>query len=83
MTGSGRAPGPIRREAGQPGNGGATVDADFKPAAVIAAAGWQQRLTVPWPGTSFDSWGELTAILMLVLLSVFMFRYSIKTSHGK
>jgi putative OPT family oligopeptide transporter len=52
-------------------------------AAVIAAAGWQPRLTVAWPGTSFDSWGELAAIAMLVLLSVFMYRYSLKRSHGK
>ena len=50
-------------------------------AAVFAATGLQARLTVPWPGTSFDSWGELLAIVMLVLLSVFMYRYSTKASH--
>ena len=48
-------------------------------AAVIAAAGWQERLTVPWPGTSFDSWGEIAAIVMIALLSIFMYRYSTKS----
>jgi len=52
-------------------------------AAVIAAAGLQARLTVPWPGASLDSWGELLAIVMLALLSVFMVRYSMKAGHGK
>jgi putative OPT family oligopeptide transporter len=45
-------------------------------AAVIAAAGLQARLTVRWPGTSLDSWGEILAIVMVALLSVFMYRYS-------
>ena len=52
-------------------------------AAVIAAAGLQARLTVPWPGTSLDSWGEILAIVMVVLLSVFMYRYSTRSSHAK
>ncbi len=52
-------------------------------AAVIAAAGWQQHVTVPWPGATFDSWGELAAIVMVVFLSVFMYWYSMKPSHEK
>ncbi len=52
-------------------------------AAVLAAVGWQASLTVRWPGTALDSWGELLAILMLVFLSAFMYRYSTRTSrHG-
>ena len=52
-------------------------------AAVIAAAGWQARLTVPWPGKSFDSWGEILAIVMVALLSVFMYRYSMRSRRGE
>jgi putative OPT family oligopeptide transporter len=52
-------------------------------AAVIAAAGWQARLTVPWPGTSLDSWGEILAIVMVALLSVFMYRYSMRSRRGE
>ncbi len=52
-------------------------------AAVIAAAGLQSRVTVPWPGTSLDSWGEILAIVMVVLLSVFMYRYATKTARAK
>jgi uncharacterized oligopeptide transporter (OPT) family protein len=52
-------------------------------AAVIAAAGLQPRVTVPWPGTSLDSYGEILAIVMVVLLSVFMYRYATKTAREK
>jgi uncharacterized oligopeptide transporter (OPT) family protein len=52
-------------------------------AAVIAAAGLQSRVTVPWPGTSLDSYGEILAIVMVVLLSVFMYRYATKTAREK
>ena len=41
----------------------------------------QERLTVPWPGTGFDSRGEFEAILMLVLFSVFIFPYAAKAGH--
>lgn len=50
-------------------------------AAVIAAAGLQARLTVPWPGASLDSWGEILAIVMVALLATFMYRYSTKTGR--
>ena len=51
-------------------------------AAVIAATGLQPRVTVPWPGTSLDSWGEILAIVMVALLSVFMYRYATRSSHS-
>ena len=52
-------------------------------AAVIAATGLQERIPAVWRGGLMDSWGEITAIVMVVLLSVFMFRYSTRTGHAK
>jgi uncharacterized oligopeptide transporter (OPT) family protein len=51
-------------------------------AAVIAATGLQARVTVPWPGTSLDSWGEILAIVMVAGLAVFMYRYATRSSHS-
>jgi putative OPT family oligopeptide transporter len=45
-------------------------------AAVFAAAGWDRFLRVRYPGESFDSAGEIVAIAMLLLLSIFMYQYS-------
>jgi len=41
----------------------------------------QERITVPCPRTGFDSRDEFAAILMLVLISVFIFRYATKAGH--
>jgi hypothetical protein len=50
-------------------------------AAVLAAVGWQASLTVRWPGTSIDSWGEILAIVMVALLALFMYLYSTRAGR--
>ncbi len=45
-------------------------------AAVFAAAKWDRFLAVRYPGDSFQSAGEIVAIAMLVILSVFMYQYA-------
>jgi len=50
-------------------------------AAVLAAVGWQASLTVRWPGTSLDSWGEILAIVMVALLAAFMYLYSTRSGR--
>lgn len=52
-------------------------------AAVIAAVGWDSLLAVSYPGGSFDSAGEIVAIAMLVLLSLFMFQYAKRGGESK
>jgi len=46
-------------------------------AAVVAAVGWEQFLRVSYS----ESAGEIVAIVMLVLLSVFMYQYSKRVGH--
>lgn len=46
-------------------------------AAVVAAVGWEQFLKVSYS----ESAGEIVAIVMLVLLSVFMYQYSKRVGH--
>jgi flagellar biosynthesis protein FlhB len=43
-------------------------------AAVIAATGLQEKIPAVWPGALMDSWGEIAAIVMVALLSIFMYR---------
>jgi putative OPT family oligopeptide transporter len=50
-------------------------------AAVLAAVGWQASLTVRWPGTSLDSWGEILGIVMVGLLAAFMYFYSTRSGR--
>lgn len=52
-------------------------------ATVIAAVGLDKRLPMVWPGTSLDSGGEILGIVMVALLSVFMYRYATRSSHAK
>ena len=52
-------------------------------AAVIAAAGLQERIPAVWRGGLMDSWGEIAAIVMVALLSIFMYRYSTRAGRAK
>ena len=52
-------------------------------AAVIAAVGWQERIPAVWPGALLDSWGEILAIVMVALLSIFMYRYATHAGRSK
>ncbi|MEO0248576.1 MAG: oligopeptide transporter, OPT family [candidate division WOR-3 bacterium] len=51
-------------------------------AAVIAASGMQERIPALWSEDLMNSWGEIAAIAMIVLLSLFMYRYSTRTSES-
>jgi putative OPT family oligopeptide transporter len=52
-------------------------------AAVIAAVGWDSFLAVRYPGGSFESAGEVLAIAMLALLSLFMYQYAKRGGGSK
>jgi len=52
-------------------------------AAVIAATGLQEKIPAVWPGALMDSWGEIAAIVMVALLSIFMYRYATRAGHSK
>jgi hypothetical protein len=52
-------------------------------AAVSAAAGLQKRIPAVWRGGLMDSWGEIAAIVMVALLSIFMYRYATRAGHSK
>jgi hypothetical protein len=43
----------------------------------------QDKIPAVWSGGLMDSWGEIAAIVMVVLLSVFMYRYSTRIKHTK
>ena len=45
-------------------------------AAVFAAVGWDRFMHFRYPGGSFGTAGEIVSIVMLVLLSIFMYRYA-------
>ncbi len=52
-------------------------------AAVIAATGAQEKIPAVWRGGLMDSWGEITAIVMVALLSIVMYRYSTRAGRAK